>query len=87
MTIRPLVVLAALAACMLGFGGSRQGSAAISSDHGIFEAFVPQSATTWWAIVQSNLRAKTFVVRTSDGGRRWRDVTPPVRLISSSDFH
>ncbi|MFL5954363.1 MAG: WD40/YVTN/BNR-like repeat-containing protein [Gaiellaceae bacterium] len=86
MTIRPLLVLSAVAVGVLGVGSSRQGSAGTSGDHGVLEAFAPQSATTWWAIVESNLRAKTFVVRTSRGGRRWQDVTPPVRLISSSDF-
>src|SRR5438128_894267 len=55
-------------------------------DYGVLQRFAPQSPTTWWAIVESNLTAKTFVVRTIDSGRRWRDVTPPVRLVSSSYF-
>ncbi len=84
MTIRPLVVLLVLAVGVLGVGSPRQGSAATSGDHGVLETFAPRSAMTWWAIVESNLHAKTFVVRTSDGGRRWRDVTPPVKLVSAS---
>jgi len=30
-----------------------------ATDYGVLERFAPQSATTWWAIVESNLRAKT----------------------------
>jgi photosystem II stability/assembly factor-like uncharacterized protein len=57
-----------------------------SSDYGILQRFAPQSANVWWAIVESNLTPRTFVVRTTDSGRRWRDVTPPVKLVSSSYF-
>ncbi len=41
---------------------------------GLLQLFSPQSSTTWWAIVESNLTPKTFVVRTTDSGRAWRDV-------------
>ena len=29
-------------------------------DYGVLQRFAPQSATTWWAMVESNLTAKTF---------------------------
>jgi photosystem II stability/assembly factor-like uncharacterized protein len=61
-------------------------SEATSGDFGILQRFAPLSATTWWAIVESNLKPKTFVVRTTDSGKHWRDVTPPVKLVSSSAF-
>jgi len=56
------------------------------ADRGVLQRFAPRSATTWWAIVESNLHAKTWVVRTTDSGRHWRTVTPPVKLVASSAF-
>jgi hypothetical protein len=56
------------------------------ADHGVLQRFAPQSAATWWAIVESNLHAKTWVVRTTDSGRHWRAVTPSVKLVASSAF-
>jgi photosystem II stability/assembly factor-like uncharacterized protein len=61
-------------------------ASARSGDYGVLRRFVPRSTTTWWAIVESNLHAKTVVVRTTDSGRHWREVTPPVKLVSSSAF-
>lgn len=55
-------------------------------DHGVLLRLAPRSATTWWAIVASNLHPKTFVVRTTDSGRHWKAVTPPVKLVASSSF-
>lgn len=72
------VTLAALA--VVGSASSR------SADNGVLERFAPQSATTWWAIVQSNLTARSWVVRTVDGGRHWQDVSPPVKIVASSAF-
>jgi photosystem II stability/assembly factor-like uncharacterized protein len=57
-----------------------------SADHGVLQQFAPRSATTWWAIVDSNLRPKTWVVRTTDSGRLWQPVTPPVKQIASAAF-
>ena len=57
-----------------------------SADHGVLERFAPQSATTWWAIVESNLKPRSWLVRTSDSGRHWQGVTPPVKLMSASAF-
>ncbi|MGH3008063.1 MAG: WD40/YVTN/BNR-like repeat-containing protein [Gaiellaceae bacterium] len=59
----------------------------LAADRGLLQRFAPQSATTWWAIVESNLHAKTWVVRTTDSGRHWQAVTPPVNLVASSAFH
>src|SRR4051794_21536741 len=55
-------------------------------DYGVLQKFAPQSASTWWAVVASNLKPTTFVVRTSEGGKHWRDATPPVKFIASSFF-
>jgi virginiamycin B lyase len=57
-----------------------------TGDYGFLRRFAPQSPTTWWAVVESNLKPETFVVRTTDGGQQWREVTPPVKLVSSSFF-
>jgi hypothetical protein len=58
------------------------------ADYGVLQRFAPRSASTWWAIVASNLTGKTWLVRTSDSGRDWLDVTPPLKmvLVSSSFF-
>ena len=69
-----------------GAGGRERALSTTSGDYGLLERFAPQSATTWWAIVESNLKPKTFVVRTTDSGRHWQEVTPPVKLVSSSYF-
>ncbi len=57
-------------------------------DYGVLQRFAPQSASTWWAIVASNRSAKTWLVRTTDSGRRWQDATPPLKMVmvSSSFF-
>lgn len=59
-----------------------------TGDYGVLQRFEPQSASTWWAIVASNRTGKSWLVRTSDSGRHWQDVTPPLKmvLVSSSFF-
>src|SRR5438874_2369279 len=64
MTIRPLVVLLALAVGVLGVGGSRQGSAASSGDYGILETFAPQSATVRLYRTANSGSSWTLVSRT-----------------------
>lgn len=61
-------------------------SRGVARDYGVLQKFAPQSASTWWAVVASNLKPETFVVRTSNSGKHWRDVTPPVKFIASSFF-
>ena len=80
--------LAALAAEALGNAAASplERWHAMAGDYAVLQRFVPQSATTWWAIVASNLKPKSFVVQTTDSGRHWRAVTPPVKLVSSSAF-
>ena len=58
----------------------------ISGSSGSLQLFVPTSATTWWAVVGDSVRPVSSVVRTTDSGRQWRTVTPPVGLIASSFF-
>jgi len=82
--MRALSATLALAA-VVGLAGAAQSSRA-ASDYGILQQFTPQSATTWWAIVDSNLHPKTWVVRTTDSGRHWQDATPPVQLVASASF-
>jgi len=62
------------------------GAASRSADYGLLQRFAPQSATTWWVIVQSNLSARTWVVRTVDSGKHWQDVSAPVKIVASSAF-
>jgi photosystem II stability/assembly factor-like uncharacterized protein len=57
-----------------------------SADHGLLQRFAPQSATTWWAIVQSNRTARSWLVRSVDSGKHWQDVSPPVKIVASSAF-
>lgn len=47
-----------------------------AQDVGDLEQFVQASATTWWATVVGNLSDQVFVVRTTDAGQHWQDVTP-----------
>ena len=62
------------------------GAAARSKDSALLQSFAPQSATTWWAVVQSNLTSRSWVVRTTDTGTHWRDVTAPTKIVVSSAF-
>ncbi len=95
--MRRLHKLALAAALALAIVGALAGAArshdlrsdrllAGSGDYGVLERFAPQSATTWWAIVESNLKPKSFLVQTTDSGRHWQADTPPVKLMSSSWF-
>jgi photosystem II stability/assembly factor-like uncharacterized protein len=81
--LHKFVVAGALALGIVGAfaGGARSRFA----DYGVLERFAPQSASTWWAIVNGNLKPRSFLVRTTDGGRNWR-ATSPVKLMSSSWF-
>jgi photosystem II stability/assembly factor-like uncharacterized protein len=74
------IVLAA-AAALAGTGAQAR-----PLDHRVLRRFEPRTATTWWAIVDANATGKSSVVRTEDGGRHWRDVTPPLRTVSASAF-
>jgi photosystem II stability/assembly factor-like uncharacterized protein len=82
--MRLWIVLAALVA--LGTAAAVAGGSSSRDDSGILQRFAPRSATTWWAIVGSNATGRSFLVRTTDSGRHWRDVTPPARMVSSSSF-
>ena len=82
-----LLFVVAGAALMTAVALAVVGSAsARSADSGVLQRFAPQSATTWWAIVQSNLTARSWVVRTVDSGGHWRDVSAPVKIVASSAF-
>ena len=41
---------------------------------GLLQMFSPESSTTWWAIIESNLTSATYLVRTTDSGRTWQNV-------------
>ena len=57
-----------------------------STDYGLLQRFAPQSSTTWWAVVESNLTSRSWVVRTVDSGAHWRAAGPPVKIVGSSAF-
>jgi photosystem II stability/assembly factor-like uncharacterized protein len=65
---------------------SSASSAAAQGDFGDLQQFAPRSATTWWAVVANNFTGRSKVVRTTDGGRHWRDLRPPVKIVGSSSF-
>jgi photosystem II stability/assembly factor-like uncharacterized protein len=88
-----LALAAALAAAVIGLAAAGRANDAASGrqqarsgDYGVLQRFAPRSATTWWAIVASNLKPQSFLVRTGDGGRHSQAVTPPVKPVSSSSF-
>jgi photosystem II stability/assembly factor-like uncharacterized protein len=55
-------------------------------DKGILAQFAPTSASAWWAVVADNLKPKSYLARTGDGGRHWLDIKLPVAQISSASF-
>jgi hypothetical protein len=58
----------------------------VAGDHGILEGFFPETATTWWAVVSSNLTLNVYVTRTTDSGARWQIVMSAHDYISASTF-
>ena len=72
-------------AVVLGSAAAAHSSRA-DSEYGVLQQFEPRSATTWWAVVNSNLNPKTWVARTTDSGRHWETVTTPVQLVASAAF-
>lgn len=79
--------MTSVAGALLLFVGAPSGSASPRApDSGLLQRFAPQSATTWWAVVQSNRTSRSWVVRTVDSGMHWRDVTPPTKIVASSAF-
>ena len=59
---------------------------AVAGDSGILQQFTPLSATTWWAVVQDNLQPEEWVVRTTDSGGHWRNVSPIPGAASQTFF-
>jgi hypothetical protein len=49
----------------------------VAGDYGVLQSFQPESTTTWWAVVASNLTSQAYVVRTTDSGHSWQDVFTP----------
>ncbi len=59
----------------------------VAGDYGVLQSFQPESTTTWWAVVASNLTSQAYVVRTTDSGHTWQDVfTPPGEGVGASYF-
>jgi photosystem II stability/assembly factor-like uncharacterized protein len=56
-----------------------------SQDVGDLEEFVQASATTWWATVVGNLSNQVYLVRTTDAGQHWHDVTPSLIVRHPTD--
>jgi len=52
----------------------------------LLEQFAPESDTTWWAVVEANYTPQAFLLRTTDSGRHWKDVSPAQGLVASSYF-
>jgi photosystem II stability/assembly factor-like uncharacterized protein len=52
-------------------------------DSDLVGQFAAVSPTVWWAVVQTNVTAQTFVVRSVDAGQHWHDVTPKVPEVRS----
>jgi hypothetical protein len=49
---------------------------------GAYGSLYPMTMSTWWAVVDRP-GGRSYVVRTTDSGRRWQDVTPPVARSGS----
>ena len=59
----------------------------VPGDFGLLVSFTPESATTWWAVIESDLTSQAYVVRTTNAGQTWRDVlTPPGQGVAASAF-
>jgi photosystem II stability/assembly factor-like uncharacterized protein len=50
---------------------------------GLVSQFAVVTPTVWWAVVQTNVTAQTFVVRSVDAGQHWHDATPKVSGLRS----
>lgn len=84
---RRLTVAAVVGVLLLGALSAVVGSAtAEGSRYTPLEHFTPVSATTWWAVTGANLPPHSLVLRTSDSGDRWRNVSPTKGLVGSTYF-
>jgi photosystem II stability/assembly factor-like uncharacterized protein len=61
-------------------------SPSVAGDSGILQEFTPVSTSTWWAVVGDNLKPTAWVVRTTDRGRHWRNVSPISNYVGASYF-
>lgn len=50
------------------------------------QQLTPVNRRTWWVVLEGQTVEREWILRTVDGGRHWRDVSPPVPLVGSSDF-
>lgn len=50
------------------------------------QELTPVNRRTWWVVLDGQTVDRDWVLRTTDGGRHWRDVSPPVPMVGSSDF-
>lgn len=50
------------------------------------QQLTPVDRRTWWVVLEGQTVDRDWVLRTTDGGRHWRDVSPPVPMVGSSDF-
>lgn len=48
--------------------------------------FAPSSRSTWWAVMEPTVTARSFVFRTVTSGRTWKDVSPTTAALASSYF-
>jgi photosystem II stability/assembly factor-like uncharacterized protein len=48
--------------------------------------FTPSSQSTWWAVMEPTVTARSFVFRTDNSGRTWRDVSPTSGVLESTYF-
>ena len=55
-------------------------------DYGVLQAFSPETVTTWWSVVESNLTFGAYVTRTTDSGMKWQTVMTADHGISASNF-
>src|SRR5689334_20098874 len=80
------LVLGAVAVLLVVSGVAASGGSSASVGGGSLQRFAPQSSTRWWAIVASDRQAKSYVLRTTDGGKGWRRVAVPLSDIGASAF-
>jgi photosystem II stability/assembly factor-like uncharacterized protein len=82
---RVVVAACLVLVCTLVIVPSPSGASAVLGKLAL-QQFTPSSRSTWWAVMEPTVTYRSFVFRTVDEGRTWRNVSPTTGALESTYF-
>jgi len=82
---RVVVAACLVLVCTLVIVPSPSGASAVLGKLAL-QQFPPSSRSTWWAVMEPTVTYRSFVFRTVDEGRTWRNVSPTTGALESTYF-